>query len=404
MSKLKDFFKDDKAVRYSLFIFINAAVLSILFFTVKNMPEILSAASRIISSIFSAFAPLVTGLIIAYILSPLADLINRTITSKIFLLFKRSSSKTERISQDELIASKKSEKLSYLISIFLSLLLVILLMVLIIYALATLISGSSKPASLPDMVQSIYGYFTTLRDRVTSYISMLPEGEIRDSAISIYSFVTTWLSNSLTSGKIISMLSGIGSTTINIALGTIVSIYLLNDKEFFLRLWRKLLHLTLSQKKNAIITETLHDINRVVSMFVRGATVDAIIIAVISSAVLSIYGLPLAVFLGCFAGITNVIPYFGPVLGMVPAFISGFFSGGFGYGLGAVLLLLVIQQLDCNIIYPKIVGRSTGLHPLFILLSVSVFGYYGGIAGMILAVPVAGIIQILILKLIRKAA
>ena len=99
-----------------------------------------------------------------------------------------------------------------------------------------------------------------------------------------------------------------------------------------------------------------------------------------------------------FAGIANVIPYFGPVLGMIPAFLMGFCTEGFWSGVLAVAILLAVQQIDCNLIYPKIVGTSTGLHPLMVLLAVSVFGYFGGILGMLLAVPIAGIIQVFVVK------
>lgn len=108
--------------------------------------------------------------------------------------------------------------------------------------------------------------------------------------------------------------------------------------------------------------------------------------------------LDFAVFIGAFAGLCNVIPYFGPLLGMIPAFIIGLFTQDFFHGLLAVIVLVIVQQIDSNIIYPKIVGSTTGLHPLMVLLAVSVFGYFGGIAGMILAVPLAGIIQIFVLK------
>ena len=109
-------------------------------------------------------------------------------------------------------------------------------------------------------------------------------------------------------------------------------------------------------------------------------------------------GLQASVFIGVFAGIANVIPYFGPVLGMIPAFLMGFCTEGFWSGVLAVAILLAVQQIDCNLIYPKIVGTSTGLHPLMVLLAVSVFGYFGGILGMLLAVPIAGIIQVFVVK------
>ena len=115
-----------------------------------------------------------------------------------------------------------------------------------------------------------------------------------------------------------------------------------------------------------------------------------------------IVGLEAAVFIGVFAGLANVIPYFGPVLGMIPAFLMGLCTGGFWHGVLAVVILLAVQQIDSNFIYPKVVGSSTGLKPLVVLLAVSVFGYFGGIVGMLLAVPLAGIIQIFVLKWVRR--
>ena len=101
------------------------------------------------------------------------------------------------------------------------------------------------------------------------------------------------------------------------------SIYLMKDKKFFLGLWRKFLHLLLPQKANAVFTETLHDINVVLSRFIRGALLDSLFVAILSSIGLSIMGLEAAVFIGVFAGLANVIPYFGPVLGMIPGFPDG---------------------------------------------------------------------------------
>lgn len=181
-------------------------------------------------------------------------------------------------------------------------------------------------------------------------------------------------------------------------LGLVVSVYLLKDKDFFLRLWRKALHLMLPMKANAVVTETLSDINGVVSQFVRGQLLDALIIAVLSSVGLSLIGLDFAVFIGCFCGLCNIIPYFGPIISTVPAALVGLLTGGVTQGLLAILVLIVIQQIDANVIYPRVVGGSIGLHPLFVLISVTVGGYYGGILGMILAVPTAAIIKVFIMK------
>ena len=213
---------------------------------------------------------------------------------------------------------------------------------------------------------------------------------------------------SLTGTNIRSALKNISASSVNILISLVASIYLLKDKDFFLSIMRKAGHLFLPQKIHGIIRELAFDINEVISAFIKGVFIDSILIAVLYSLWLTLIGVEYAVFIGCFAGLTNIIPYFGPVLGFIPTFISAFSgglsgfsttalsSGGFPAAVLAIAGLLLIQQIESNFIYPKIVGRSVGLHPLFVLLSVSAAGYFGGLVWMILAVPIAGIIKVLI--------
>jgi predicted PurR-regulated permease PerM len=210
--------------------------------------------------------------------------------------------------------------------------------------------------------------------------------------------VISWISDNFSTAAILGFITNAGGSFLNLILGIVVSIYLLKDKDFFLRLWRKMLHIVLPMKANAVLTETLSDINRIVSQFLRGQLLDALIIAVLSSIGLTLIGLDFALFIGCFAGLCNIIPYFGPVISIVPAALVGLLTGGPIEALFAILVLVVIQQIDANIIYPRVVGSSMGLHPLFVLISVTVGGYYGGILGMILAVPTAAIIKVFIMK------
>ena len=191
-----------------------------------------------------------------------------------------------------------------------------------------------------------------------------------------------------------SAVTGLFGSIVNFVIGLIISIYLLIDKDFFKHLWNGFLDLVLPQKACSAINGTLTEINGVLSRFIRGVLIDTVIVATLSSIGLTIAGLEFAVFIGIFAGLCNIIPYFGPILGMVPAFLVGFITEGVWQGIIAVIILLVIQQIDGNLIYPKVVGSSTGLHPLFVLLAVSIGGYYAGIVGMVLAVPVAGVLQI----------
>lgn len=183
---------------------------------------------------------------------------------------------------------------------------------------------------------------------------------------------------------------------VSLFLGVVASIYLLKDRDYFLMLWERLLSLVLHQRTHGIVSEILHEMNDVVSAFLKGALIDSLIVAFLSSAVLSVLQVDFAVVIGVIGGLLNVIPYFGPFIGMVPAFLVALFTDGLAKSIAAVLALFLIQQLDSNYIYPRIVGSSTGLHPLFVLLAVSVCGYFFGLSGMLLAVPAAGMVQVLI--------
>ncbi len=392
MGKIKDFFRNEKAVTYTAFITINAAILYALFFLIKNAGSFFSWLHGVLLGLFSAFSPLLIGMVLAYLLSPLVDFVDRKLTRRFFFSHPKDPIQQERL-----------YKKRYLISIFLTIVIVFSALSALIYAFAVLIAGNLRIGTFREMLFVIYNYFTAIQTTITDFIAELPNGSIKSTAASTYHAVHTWLFQSFSDGRVFQLLSQIGSSAVNIALGFVVSIYLLKDKSFFQHLWRKFLHLLLPQKQNAVLTEFLHDIDHVLSMFVRGAVIDALIVALLSSIALSLYGLPLAVFVGCFAGITNIIPYFGPVLGMIPALAVGTLTGGIGFGIGAVIVLFIVQQIDCNLIYPKIVGSTTGLHPLFILLSVSVMGYYGGIAYMILAVPLAGILNMLVIRLAARS-
>ncbi len=374
-----------------MFIAFTAAILYALFFLIKNLNVIAAVLLSGLSSISSALTPLFIGLVLTYLLSPLVDIINKKIMSKIMFTNPKDPVKLEKVA-----------KTRRLVSVIITYIIIIAIIVVIIYAFSVLIFGQFVFSGIDSMIDALVNYVSTYEESITTWIAGLPEMGLTEYVQEFANRGMLWLSSHFSVGGTISRITQIGGSIVNLAIGTIVSIYILMDKDFFVRLWRKFLHLVLPQKANAILTETLSDINSVLSAFIRGALLDSLIIAILSSIALSILGLDFAVFIGCFAGIANVIPYFGPVLGMIPAFIVGAFTDGLTQGILAVAALLIVQQIDCNLIYPKIVGSTTGLHPLFVLLAVSVAGYYGGIIGMILAVPLAGIVQTFIIKWVQS--
>jgi len=387
MSRMKELLSDWKYIRVCLYIVFTAALLYVIYLVIGNLDQILIGASDLLSSIASAFSPLIIGLIIAYLLSPLVEFINGKVVSK--FSFRTPS---DPIKLEKSLGRRRT------ISILITFFLIFLIICIIIYAFAFLIVGDLVFSSLQNMVDSIIEYFSKYESVFKSWAAAIPNSGIEDRLQDIANDVISWISQNFSTAGILHFITNLGGNLLNMVLGVVVSIYLLKDKDFFLRLWRKLLHLTLPMKANAAVTETLSDINRVVSQFLRGQLLDALIIAVLSSIGLSLIGLDFAVFIGCFAGLCNIIPYFGPIISIVPAALVGLLTGGASQALFAILVLVIIQQIDANIIYPRVVGSSIGLHPLFVLISVTVGGYYWGIGGMILAVPTAAIIKVLIMK------
>ena len=387
MNKFKEMMKDSAFIRGSFFILFNAVLLYILYAIIKNIGWVTDTFFDVLNTLVDAFWPLIIGLILAYLLNPLSDFIDNNLMNKLI-------GKTT----DPIKAERRSN-LGHLISVLLTIIIVIAVVIALIYGFTVLIIGKVVFNDLSSLMDSFMAAIISYEDTFRNWIATnIPDGMISEKLGEVATVVMGWIGDNVSVSSILTTFTNIGGSVIDLVIGIIISIYLMKDKKFFVGLWRKFLHLTLPQKGNAVITETLSEINDVLSKFIRGALLDALIIAVLSSVGLSILGLQAAVFIGIFAGICNVIPYFGPILGMVPAFFMGLFTEGFWHGAIAIIILLVIQQIDTSLIYPKIVGSSTGLHPLIVLLAVSVFGYFGGILGMLLAVPVSGIIQVFVIK------
>ena len=258
-----------------------------------------------------------------------------------------------------------------------------------------LILGALPTEGIEATLQLILDYFRHAYDTAASFLGRWFSSDFADSSQAADKLLL-WIRQRFTIRTLASDLRSFTGTLVSIFLGMVASIYLLKDKDYFLLLKDRLLSLLLKQKAHGIVCEISGEIDAVLSSFIKGAFIDGLLVALLSSAGLSLLGIEFAVILGVLCGILNIIPYFGPFISMVPAFLAAFFTGGPAKSAAAVLILFLIQQIDSNYIYPRVVGKSTGLHPLFVLLSVSSSGYFFGLPGMILAVPAAGIIQVIL--------
>jgi len=191
--------------------------------------------------------------------------------------------------------------------------------------------------------------------------------------------------------EIIQGMLGLFSAVFSLILGPILAFYILRDLEDFRRRGREFC----LQHLDPEILGFLQDVDRVTRGFIRGQVVVAAIVGIMVATVLQALGIKFALLIGIIAGVTDIIPYFGPIIGAAPAVaLAGTRSGLFA--LEVALIFVLIHQVESAIIGPKIVGEGVGLHPVAVIFSLLVGGHFWGLWGMLISVPVAGILRVVV--------
>ena len=219
-------------------------------------------------------------------------------------------------------------------------------------------------------------------------------------------FTQDWLNNDLlpqTKEILGSLTSGIFAVlrvTMNIVIGFIVAAYVLAEKEHFMGQGRKIVFALFSEKTGSNIIEKSRKCNEIFGGFVIGKIIDSLIIGVLTFVLLSIFKMPYTMLVSIIVCVTNVIPFFGPFIGAIPSFFLILLIDP-TKALWFLLMIFLIQQLDGNVIGPKILGNSTGLSAFWVLFAILVAGGLFGFAGMLFGVPVFAIIYYLLSEWIR---
>jgi predicted PurR-regulated permease PerM len=184
---------------------------------------------------------------------------------------------------------------------------------------------------------------------------------------------------------------------VNWVIAFVISFYLVKDKDYFINLIKYIIPI----KRRQDVYKVSGQINAVLTRFIRGQLVVALIVGVLATIGFLIIDLNFALLMGMVTGIANVIPYFGPIIGGVPVFVLGLLNSP-AKALWAVIVVFAVQQLESGIITPKIVGDSVGIHPVFIIFSLFIAAKFFGVVGMLFAVPAAAILKVLVSYLFNK--
>ncbi len=182
----------------------------------------------------------------------------------------------------------------------------------------------------------------------------------------------------------------------NIFVSFIVSVYLLAERRRILDFLKRLTKSIFKNSTYQMISKYFNKSNEVFFGFIGGQVLDAIVVGILTSVAMSILGVKYSVLLGFMIGLFNLIPYFGAIIAVIIAVIITLFTGGFGQAILMAIVVIIIQQIDANIINPKIIGNTLSISPLLVIFAVTVGGAYFGVLGMFLAVPVFTVIKLLI--------
>ncbi|SHH60951.1 AI-2E family transporter [Sporanaerobacter acetigenes] len=206
----------------------------------------------------------------------------------------------------------------------------------------------------------------------------------KENLESIESFVVKWFSNF--ADKTINMFSKI----FIIAIIPIISFYFLKDKEFF----KKKIYLTIPKSHRNEMINLFKEIDTMLGQFIRGRVIVGIFVGVSTTIALALLKINFAFIIGMLAGLADIIPYFGPVIGIIPAVFFAILESPIK-ALWVIIIFTIIQQVENDIITPKVVGESVGIHPVTVMLSLIIGGRFFGILGMVLAIPVVAILKII---------
>lgn len=281
--------------------------------------------------------------------------------------------------------------------------------IIVVYLIAVLIIIFSIKFLIPIITQSIMDLVNNFQNYYNSLITAineLPEDSVLKSNVAndvISNIKNIDLKQYINIQKIGEYILGVlsaASGILDIFIAIIVSIYVLFDRRKISEFINKLINALFEDKIANKVSNYFNRTNEILLKFISSQFLDAVVVGILATIAMKILGVKYGTTLGILIGVSNLIPYFGAIVGVAVSIIITIFTGGFAKALWMGIIIIILQQIDANIINPKIVGSSLKISPLLVILAVTLGGAYFGTIGMFLAVPVAAVIKILIMDFI----
>ena len=265
----------------------------------------------------------------------------------------------------------------------------------------------SASESLKDLVGNIPKYLTILNDSLNNIKddSIIGQLGIKEyiqniSNVNITDQFAKWISFD-NAGIYIKNIVGGASLIFDVFVTFIVSVYVLVERDSIKKFLMDISYAMFDDKWYEVCIKYSRRLNSIFYGFISGQVVDAFIVGVISVIAMSIMNVKYAVLLGTLIGVFNIIPYFGAIFGILFAIVITIFTGGFKSAAILAIVIVVLQQIDANIINPRIIGNNLHISPILVIFSVTVGGAYFGPLGMFLGVPILAIIKEIVLDFIN---
>ena len=378
------------------------AVSILLFFALEHFSAIRSLAD----AIAYILRPIFYGMVLAFLLLPVHRRILRFLSHGL----------------RKMGGGKEKEKLLNTISIFGSLMFAFLLL----YVLLALVLPQLY-WSVVGLFNALPGYFQSVQQWLTEFLADNPD--IQQAVLSYYRSIgaslNRWLSSDLLPNlesasstmawlrsEVLPQLTGVVTSVSavvmalfalckDIIVAVIVSVYLLARKDILAAQSKKIVYSLFPTRVADLLVEESRSAYRIMSGFINGTLVDSLLVGVLCLICFTFFRFPYPMLLAVIIGVTNVIPFFGPFIGAIPCGLLILLVSP-TQCLYFVIFIFVLQQIDGNILHPKILGSSVGLASFWVLFSVLLFGGLFGFLGMVLGVPVFAMFYSAVSRLVRR--
>lgn len=351
-------------------------------FVLFKMPVIIS----VLKGITEILKPFLYGVVFAYLLAPLCN----KIEEKLFQIFPKAKTKVRRF--------------ICFIAIVISLCVAIAVIWLIIMMIIPQVWDS-----VMKIIQMVPQKLIVVNNWIEHMLENQPElqayfeefsSQAESNIDSLLNVDTIQKVQSIINSLSVQLFGVLGVVK-NIFLGLLISAYLLGSRKIFGAQAGLILHGVFSDKWAKIIEEEIRYTDKMFNGFLVGKIIDSAIIGLLCFAGTSIMGFEAPAFISVIIGITNIIPFFGPFIGAIPCGLLLLLENPM-HCLYFIIFIFVLQQLDGNVIGPKILGNTTGVSSFWVLFAILLFGGMWGVVGMVIGVPLFAVIYDIIRKLVYR--